>query len=257
MLGSRPLIISEIGINFGYMKDGELIADFDLAKDMAREAGRNGADIVKFQLYSPEKIFPDNPELLKEAKKFEITKEMWEELVEVIRSTNKKPMASVFDIERMHWCRELEIPYYKIASRSVEDTNLCNTVLDLERPTFISLGMWDYLSKGLPYAQPNAIYLECVSKYPSYADDVKKLRFEYNRRLIGYSDHVVGMSAAYYAIANGAQVIEKHYTHDKDEQGSDHACSMDRKDLIDLHRFIDDVNTIRGGQSVPNLPKVR
>ena len=48
---------------------------------------------------------------------------------------------------------------------------------------------------------------------------------------IGYSDHTLGIEVPIAAVAMGAAVIEKHFTLDKNMEGSDHKASLEPNEL--------------------------
>lgn len=53
---------------------------------------------------------------------------------------------------------------------------------------------------------------------------------------VGYSDHTPGIHISLAAVARGAQVIEKHFTLDRDMQGPDHKSSLEPGELRELVR---------------------
>ena len=59
-------------------------------------------------------------------------------------------------MKRVDWCEEAGVNLYKIASRSVDDKNLCNKIINTKK-TIISLGMYDFKNKKLPYEGENLI----------------------------------------------------------------------------------------------------
>ena len=65
---------------------------------------------------------------------------------------------------------------------------------------------------------------------------------EFDDRLVGYSDHVIGIEACKEAVLRGAKVIEKHFTTDKKLQSKTegaHTCSMVMNELRQLRDFCD------------------
>jgi len=56
---------------------------------------------------------------------------------------------------------------------------------------------------------------------------------------VGYSDHSAGIEIPIAAVARGAQVIEKHFTLDKNMEGPDHKASLEPDELTSM------VNAIR------------
>ena len=59
-------------------------------------------------------------------------------------------------------------------------------------------------------------------------------------KIIGYSDHTLpnDMKTLEVAALIGAQIIEKHFTHDKNLPGNDHYHAMDKDDLKNLINII-------------------
>ena len=52
--------------------------------------------------------------------------------------------------------------------------------------------------------------------------------------VLGLSDHTPGHATVLGAVALGARVIEKHFTDNKDNDGPDHAFSMDPRDWREM-----------------------
>jgi hypothetical protein len=81
----------------------------------------------------------------------------------------------------------------------------------------------------------NLILLHCVSSYPCDPRDVNLNAITTMKNAfklpVGYSDHTIGTIVAQGAIAMGANVVEKHFTLDKNLEGSDHILSADFNDL--------------------------
>ena len=48
---------------------------------------------------------------------------------------------------------------------------------------------------------------------------------------VGYSDHTLGIEIPIAAVALGAEVIEKHFTLDKNMEGPDHKASLEPKEF--------------------------
>ena len=96
----------------------------------------------------------------------------------------------------------------------------------------------------------NVILLHCVSVYPTDPRDVnlKAINSIKNSFKVptGYSDHTVGNTIANAAMAMGSDVIEKHFTLNKDLEGADHALSADVIDLNELVKTRDTVFTAMG-----------
>ena len=148
------VIIAEIGINHN--------GSIHLAHELIRQAKLCGADIAKFQFYDPDKIFgPKGTYPDKKNYEFALSVQFGFKQAKALKKWCDEEgiefMASVFDLERFGWMEELKVKRYKIASRSVQDKELCGKILKTKKETFISLGFW--AKKEVPYGYKNACLL--------------------------------------------------------------------------------------------------
>jgi len=206
-----------------------------------------GADYVKIQLYSSIKLF-DN----KDREYLSINKNELKEIYDYGKNIGIEIFASIFDEEKLDWCENLGMKLYKIASRTVCEKKLCEKIISTKKPIIVSLGMYDYNKNGLPFNEKNIIYLYCISNYPTDYKDLKFPDFD-NSFFSGFSDHSIGIGACLYAVANGAQYIEKHYSNNKSMNVNTqmaHTCSMDLDDLTNLRKYSDSFNLIRSYQNL-------
>ena len=95
--------------------------------------------------------------------------------------------------------------------------------------------------------------MHCVLNYPTeakfanlkYIQTLKKL---FPGILIGYSDHVKSdknITQLQVAYEMGAQIIEKHFTHNKKLKGNDHYHAMDKNDLRNFRDYGEKKNSFR------------
>ena len=82
------------------------------------------------------------------------------------------------------------------------------------------------------------VLFHCTSNYPAAYDSVNmnamltlKNKFQCT---MGYSDHTAGIEIPILAVALGAQVIEKHFTYDKNAEGPDHKASLSPEELKEM-----------------------
>lgn len=211
------MLVAEIGQNH--------CGDMELAKDLIRIALWNGADLAKFQLY--DKSIGDNP----------LTKEQAKELFDFGRKIGIQVFFSVFDVERVEWCKEIGVNFYKIAYSERDNLPLMKALPD-DKVIIIST---DYRNGHAIYQTGKQYYcirtLYCVSKYPAQLQEValdKALEGRY--RYDGYSDHTIGLDAAKLAFAWGADIVEKHFAIDH-KIGVDAEWSMTPEELKELKRW--------------------
>ncbi len=211
-------------------------------KRMILQSKIGGADAVKVQLYSSKNIWGD------ESRSYiSITKPELNEIDEYCKIVGIDLSASVFDEEKLDWCEEINLKFYKIASRTVkEDIKLCNKIININKETIVSLGMYDW-TNGFPFKEANVKYLYCISNYPTHLTELEFPKFSEDY-FYGYSDHSIGIGAPMYAVAHGAKMIEKHFTNNKSLQVETqlaHVCSMDLEDLTKLRNYSDAFTLIR------------
>ncbi len=223
------IIIAEIGINHN--------GNIHLAHELIRQAKALGADIAKFQFYDPDKIFGPNGSYPDKANyEFALTVQFGRSeaarLKQWCDEEGVEFMASVFDTERLAWVEELGVARHKIASRAVEDRELCEKILATGKEVFISLGFW--AGADLPYDAPQARYVYCVPQYPTDHGDLRLPVSFTDSVYDGFSDHTIGNEAALTAAARGACILEKHFTLNKGLEGPDHICSATPAELKDL-----------------------
>lgn len=227
-------IIAEIGQNHN--------GDINKALEMIEVVKKCGADIAKFQLYNAVELFQkkNNPWYEYNCKT-ELSKGDLIKLVEKCNEVNIEFMASVFDIERISWLEDVDVKKHKIASRSINKTDLVEKVLQTGKETLISLGMWNEENFPIFSKMDQVRYLFCISKYPTHLSDINFNKIDFNSKYAGFSDHTIGLSASIAAMSRGANIIEKHFTLDTKDYGPDHQCSMTPSELKQLCDYRNDL----------------
>jgi len=190
--------------------------------EMTRRCAMAGADVMKVQLYNEAFLGPDWDYLV-------LSRDELTTFADTCRDLGVVWSASIFTRDRIAWCEDLGMEVYKIASRTVtEDPALCEAILALGKPTYVSLGAWDREGPPFPDAT-NVTYLHCVSRYPTLPADLEPRHFDFSAHVEGFSDHTLGTAAMELAVARGATVLEKHVTLDQRAVRSTeraHACSI-------------------------------
>jgi|MDSW01.1.fsa_nt_gb N,N'-diacetyllegionaminate synthase len=207
---SSIFFIAEIGLNHN--------GNFGLIYEMIRAASDAGASCVKFQLG-----WRAGPGEINDLKNEEV-----ELIVKCCSWFGVEPMFSVFNTNALKMLTGIDLNFFKIASRTVnEDFELVKKIVKSKKTTFISLGMWDFSNLPLP-DMPNIHYLWCKSEYPALPWHLSDLPKDFSKGpYVGISDHSVGIEVPLMAITRGAIVVEKHFTLDKsDTTTRDHALSV-------------------------------
>jgi len=220
-------VVAEIGVNW----DG----DFELAKEMIKNAKEAGCDAVKFQAYQ-EEIVKDHPEKTRLVKSA-ISKNNVETINEIAQSIGIEWFCTPMYLEAVDFLE----PYVKrfkireIDSRILlqnKSSELFDKIYKTNKEIIIS-------SESSPkdckyYSDPRVKWLYCVPKYPCSIAD---LDFSNIKDFNGYSNHCPFIIAPLASAINGAKIIEVHITSDKTKPFIDNNVSFDYlelKNLIDL-----------------------
>ena len=240
--GHRTFLIAEIGLNH----NGNMV----LAKELIDAAINSGADAVKLQSYKAkyrvaehgktsryvEKVLGAEETDYEMLKKSELSKEQTAELFDYAK--NRIIIFSApFDLESADELAELGVDCYKIASFDLVNLPLIRKVASTNKPMIISTGMaylsevQDALMEVAKCGNPNVILMQCTSSYPCPPESmnikaIDTMRLAFNNLPVGISDHVIGDMVSLGAVARGANIIEKHFTLDKEMEGPDHILSM-------------------------------
>jgi len=208
------MIIAEIGQNHN--------GDMQLACKLINLAKENGADLVKFQLYSTEGL-QRTDDTLRALKKSELSKLDAQQLFNWGKAQGIEVFFSVFDTERVKWCEDIGVNRYKIASTMNDDS-----VLNAVRAT--GKDVIESTQKGRRFIYPTkALY--CPAGYPQ-----TDIQFSNLNWADGFSDHTIGINHAKIALARGTSVVEKHFCIDH-KTGIDSEWSMTPNELRELKRF--------------------
>lgn len=237
---NRTYVIAEIGINHG--------GDLDAAKRLVDSAARTGCDAVKFQTYLTEKRAPaGNQAVFDLLKACELPFSAFGELKAHAADAGVDFFSTPFDRESVDCLAAIGTDLYKIASFDVVNHALLRDVAATGKPVIMSTGMagreeimaaLDVLKAGTD----NVAVLHCMSSYP-LAEENANLAAIYELQdacgcVIGYSDHTPGIEVPLYAVAAGAQIIEKHYRVDEAMDCIDAAVSITEAQMAEMVRRI-------------------
>jgi N,N'-diacetyllegionaminate synthase len=246
----KTLIIAEAGVNHN--------GDIELAKKLIDVAADAGADLVKFQTFSADRLVTQSAlkaeyqvlatdkiesqhEMLR---KLELTESMHHKLIN--HCTNRKIgfFSTGFDIESINFLASLGQELLKIPSGEITNLPFLQHIGGLGKKVLLSTGMSNMheVAAALNALQlagtpKNRItVLHCTSSYPAEMSDVNlramlSIQDEFEVE-VGYSDHTLGIEVAIAAVALGAKVIEKHFTLDCNMTGPDHKASLEPDELI-------------------------
>ena len=249
MESRHVIIIDEAGVNHN--------GDYELAKQLALKAKEAGADYVKFQTAVPEKVisrFAEMAEYQKEntgkvesqldmCRRIHLKLSDYAPLQKYCQEIGIKFISTPFDLESIDVLDKLHMDFWKIPSGEITNYPYLVKIANTRMPVVMSTGMCEkheigealrvLCDHGLKKEQ--VTLLHCNTEYPTPMGDVNlramnDLASEFGVA-VGYSDHTQGIEVPIAAVALGAQVIEKHFTLDKNMEGPDHKASLEPQEL--------------------------
>lgn len=258
----NTLIIAEAGVNHN--------GDMSIAKKLVDAAKDAGCDAVKFQTFKAESLVT---KLARKAlyqientggsdsqfamlKKLELTRAHHMELVQYCRQKDILFISTPFDEQSADLLEELGMELFKIPSGEITNKPFLQHIARKQKPMILSTGMstlgevdealtWIYET-----GNRQVTLLHCTSNYPTDFKDVNlkamlTLRDAFKVR-VGYSDHTPGLEIPAAAVALGAEVIEKHFTLDKNMEGPDHKASLEPEELKRMAAMIRNIEAAMG-----------
>ncbi|NBA88480.1 N-acetylneuraminate synthase [Emticicia sp. CRIBPO] len=260
----KVLIIAEAGVNHN--------GSMDNARKLIDAAVVAGVDYIKFQTFKADKLVSKKAEKAEYQKKnafndetqFEMLKKLelsHEQHLELIAYANQQKirfLSTPFDLESIDLLVSLGIktgkvpsgditnrPYLKKMAESFEDIIISTGMASLEE---IGEALDVLLSSG--QTKETITVLHCNTEYPTPMRDVNlKAMLQIGSVFdvkTGYSDHTLGIEVPIAAVALGAEVIEKHFTLDKDMEGPDHKASLEPGELTEMVRTIRNIEVALG-----------
>jgi N,N'-diacetyllegionaminate synthase len=248
----RTLIIAEAGVNH----DG----DMEIARRMIAAAAQAGADLVKFQTFSADRLV--TPGARKAAyqaertgadetqhamlRRLELSEPMHRELLAECAARGIGFLSTGFDERSVDLLASLGHSRFKIPSGEITNLPYLRHVGAYGREVLLSTGMATLtevesalealIRAGTP--RDYITVLHCNTAYPTPAGDANLRAMATLRDAlgvsVGYSDHTVGTEIALAAVALGASVIEKHFTLDRRLPGPDQAVSLEPEELTSM-----------------------
>jgi len=243
-------IIAEAGVNH----NGSL----KLAKQMVEEAAKAGADYIKFQTFKPEKLVSkyaqkadyqkkttgNNESQLQMLEKLALSYDDFVELKKYCEQIGIGFLSTPFDEDSIRFLDSLDMDFWKIPSGEITNYPYLVQIAQTGRDIVLSTGMceMDEIADAMKVLKENGAgnisLLHCNTEYPTPYEDVNLLAMKQMRtafkKQVGYSDHTVGIEVPIAAVALGAEIIEKHFTLDKNMEGPDHKASLEPQELAQM-----------------------
>ena len=269
-------IIAEIGGNFTTFEEAKKL--IDLAYD-------TGVDAVKLQTYKADTIVTktarfdlDNVGNMLQRdlfEKYQIDFELHKKVFDYIEDKGLDWFSTPSHRTDVDMLEDLGVIAHKLGADDVTNIPLIKYIASKNKIILLSSGMStldevrDMVNACLEVGNDKIILFHTVSNYPTYAEHVNLLAMETLRRefpylKIGFSDHTIGSTACFAAACMGADVVEKHFTFDKEAEGPDHQLSASPEEMKEIVDRIREFEIMKGsgakrpvGKEIGNREKNR
>jgi len=239
-------IIGEIGINHN--------GDLNIAKKLIKEASLSGANAVKFQKRTIDKVY--SKEILDQSREspwgntqreqkygLEFELHEYQEIDKYCKELNIDWFASAWDMDSLVFLKQFNLKFNKVASAMITDLELLKAISSEKKHTFISTGMSNitqienavniFKDANCPFE-----LMHCVSTYPMKPEHanlvtINSLRNKFNCK-VGYSGHENGIAISIAAVSFNISSLERHITLDRTMYGSDQSASLEMRGFREL-----------------------
>jgi N,N'-diacetyllegionaminate synthase len=260
----NTIIIAEAGVNHN--------GDLQLAHQLIDVAAAAGADRVKFQTFSADRLVTnraakapyqvratgDHESQHAMLRRLELSRDMHVELIEHCKARGIEFFSTGFDAASVDLLVELGATSFKVPSGEITNLPYLRHVGRHGKPVILSTGMSTLgeIEAALTVLEQSGTrrdqitVLHCTTEYPTPMGEVnlramRAIREAYGVA-VGYSDHTPGIEVAIAAVALGAAVIEKHFTLDRTLPGPDHKASLEPAELSAMVKAIRNIELALG-----------
>ena len=247
-----PFVIAEMSGNHNQ--------SLERALEIVEAAAKTGSHALKIQTYTADTMtldvkdgdffISDEKSLWKGRSLYDLYQEAhtpWEWHEPIMRRAKELGLicfSTPFDDTSVDFLESLDVPAYKIASFENADIPLIRKVAITGKPMIISTGMatlaeLDETVRTIrEMGNEQLVLLKCTSTYPATPENSNVLTLPHMRELfqceVGLSDHTMGVGVSVAAVAQGATVIEKHFTLSRADGGVDSAFSLEPEEMTQL-----------------------
>ena len=273
----KPYFIGEIGINHN--------GDTQIAKRLIDAANACQWDCVKFQKRNPDVCVPEHQKsimrdtpwgrmsYLDYKYKVEFGKKEYDM---IDKYSKEKPIdwtASVWDLDSLNFMSQYDVPFLKIPSALITNTELLVETAKTKIPLVISTGMstLEEIDNAVNLIMKNGvnpIIMHCNSSYPTPKKElnlrvIETLKKRYGTE-IGYSGHEEDLEPTVIAVSLGAKLIERHITISHDMWGTDQKSSLEviamdmlRKRCMEVEDMLGSYDKVVTPSEIPIRTKLR
>jgi len=236
--------------------------DLNKAKHLIELAKEAGADAAKFQHFQAKNIVSDfgfksmggqqshqskwNKSVFEVYQDASVPWKWAEELKKHCDAVGIEFFSAPYDLAAIDML-DAFMPAYKVGSGDITWLESLERMASKKKPILLATGAstLEDVKRAVSAVKKTVseiCVMQCNTNYTGSLENfqyihlnvLKTFRREFPDCVLGLSDHTPGHATVLGAVTLGARVIEKHFTDQRDQEGPDHAFSMDPKDWRDM-----------------------
>lgn len=269
--GHPAFIVAEMAM----CHDGSI----EKAKKIIAGAAEAKADAINFHITSMEDYMipqyrgsrgsiaagKDTPTIYDKLSTKNLGREAWRELFDYARDRHLLISAMCNDLPSVEFASQLGPDMYGIHSSCLGEEDLVRTVAAKRKLIFLKVG-GTYLGEIertvlliQEMGNHQIVLIHGIQSYPTKLEDMHLMYIQSLKQIfslpVGFADHTDGSSelamiVPLVALPFGANVIEKHITHDRSLKGIDFESALNPKGLKDLIRNLREIEKTFGSPAV-------
>jgi sialic acid synthase SpsE len=262
--GDHPCFVTaEVGINLNSPEDKSSDNGLQRGLILIEEAAKAGANGVKFQMFTAERMYPkgagkytiasgDKVDIWNVIKENELAADWVPKLKRYANDLNIECFITTCDNESTDVLASHSADAFKIASGELTHIPLLKHTARVGKPMIISTGgatiaeVAEAIEAIQSEGNNDIVVLHCVMQYPADLDGlnlsvIKTFKYAFPDTIVGWSDHSAYDSIAPpNAVVLGAKMVEKHFTLSRDLPGPDNSFAIEPEDLKNMVEAIRD-----------------
>ena len=258
-----PLVIAELGINHE--------GDLKVAFEMVDAAARAGAEVVKHQTHivedemskSAKSVIPGNAKvsIYEIMERCALNEEDETALKNYVESKGMIFISTPFSRAAANRLQKMGVQAFKIGSGECNNYPLLDHIASFGKPMILSTGMntMESVKKAVQTIQKHGVPLAILHTTNLYPTPIHLVRLGAMQQLmkefpsipVGLSDHTLSNLACFAAVAQGASILERHFTDHMERTGPDIVCSMDEQACKELIEGSKEIHLMLGGTKEP------
>ncbi len=269
--GHPCLVVAEVGVNHN--------GDLGTALRLVDAAVAAGADAVKFQRFIAADLVTATA---RKAAYQEETTGVGGGQLAMLRALELEPgaharikahcdaagilyLCTPYDLRSIDRLDALDVAAFKVASTDTTNVPLLRHLAARGRPVVLSTGMCSLADVDLAVEtlrrgglENEIVLLQCTAEYPAPMEEINLRAMRTLEQAFlcpaGFSDHTRGVSAASWAVALGACMVEKHFTLSRRMEGPDHRASLEPPEMARLVEKVRQVEAALGSGRKEVMP---